>query len=216
MKLNKLFTSAALLLHFNCLFADVPYMQCFNEASARYGLPAEIMIAVAKVESKYRNIISKPNKNKTYDIGIMQVNSSWLPELKKYNITQDDLVNKPCQNIMVGTWILAQKIKAYGFNWKAIQRYNGSDPALGYAQKVFQVLQEQNPHLVQNNQINFNVSTSPKLATPTTKLPEIVVNNQQPATTNNSTQNSTQKAPKFLYKSIENVDSSAPINDLNR
>jgi len=50
------------------------------------------------------------NKNKTYDIGPMQINSSWLPTLARYGITQHDLQYDACKNIEVGTWILSKMI----------------------------------------------------------------------------------------------------------
>jgi hypothetical protein len=50
------------------------------------------------------------NTNGTYDIGPMQINSTWLPKLEKYNITQQDIQFNACANITVGAWILSKKI----------------------------------------------------------------------------------------------------------
>ena len=38
----------------------------------------------------------------------MQINSSWLPTLARYVITQHDLQYDACKNIEVGIWILSR------------------------------------------------------------------------------------------------------------
>ena len=53
--------------------------------------------------------ISK-NKNGTYDIGPMQINSTWLPLLTERGISPADIQNNPCMNVKVGAWILSKKI----------------------------------------------------------------------------------------------------------
>ncbi|EEC7304953.1 lytic transglycosylase domain-containing protein [Escherichia coli] len=76
-------------------------------------------------ESKNKNgIKSKINKNGTYDIGIMQINSSHLDLLSKFNISEDDLLNDACINISVAGYILASNIKSRGNTWDAVGAYN--------------------------------------------------------------------------------------------
>ena len=131
-----------------------PFDECFNQASNTYKVPKELLIAIASVESKFNPLAINYNKNGSYDIGIMQINSYWFSQLNAIGISEASL-KQPCQNIMVGTWILAKSIKSTGFNWNAIQHYNGSDPQLSYAKKVYFELKRLNPELV-NSQIIFN------------------------------------------------------------
>lgn len=80
----------------------------FVEAGKAFKLDPRILWAIAYKESRHTpHIISKPNKNGTYDIGIMQINSSHLVWLKReFGISQKDLRDNPRINIYIGALIL--------------------------------------------------------------------------------------------------------------
>ena len=111
--------------------------QCFNVASTHYQIPVKLLKAIAKTESKFNSLAVNKNSNQSYDIGVMQINSSWLRKLNQVGISQADLFDG-CKNIQVGAWILASNIKQYGFNRKAIGAYNSPTSANQekYASKV--------------------------------------------------------------------------------
>lgn len=113
------------------------FEHCFNLASDKYKIPTKLLKAVAMTESKLNPTAININKNRSYDIGLMQINSSWLPKLNRVGISQADLLDG-CKNIQVGAWILASNIKQYGFNAKAIGAYNSPTPINQekYARKV--------------------------------------------------------------------------------
>lgn len=71
----------------------------------------------------------------------MQINSSWLPTLKRYGITEQSLFD-PCTNTLVGAWVLAKNFRELGYNWNAIGAYNAKsqDKRAIYAQKVASAL----------------------------------------------------------------------------
>ncbi|WP_250205090.1 lytic transglycosylase domain-containing protein, partial [Escherichia coli] len=70
---------------------------CFEITGKAYNIDPLILKAIAWNESKCKSgIKSKTNKNRTYDIGIMQINSSHLDLLSKFNISEDDLLNDLC------------------------------------------------------------------------------------------------------------------------
>lgn len=119
------------------------YEDCFNEASLHYSVPSHLLKAIAKVESKMNPLVIGINRNGTYDIGIMQVNSSWFPRLAKVGIQRGELLDG-CENIQVGAWILAQNIKKYGLTAEAIGRYNSSNSYYRnvYAYKVLDKYEE--------------------------------------------------------------------------
>lgn len=114
---------------------------CFEQASARYQIPVELLKAISTVESNGNANARNTNKNGSVDYGHMQINDWWLPKLEPYGITKEKLI-EPCVNTNVGAWILAQSIATHGFTWKAIGAYNASTgyKRLVYARKVERVL----------------------------------------------------------------------------
>ncbi len=103
--------------------------KCFNVASKQYKIPTQLLKAIAKTETKLDPLAIHINSNHSYDVGIMQINSTWLPKLKRVGISEAELLDG-CKNIQIGAWILAQNIKQYGFTRKAIGAYNATTPEL--------------------------------------------------------------------------------------
>ncbi len=115
------------------LFANLGYTiglnKCFSVASQQYKIPTQLLKAIAKTETKLDPLAIHVNSNHSYDVGIMQINSTWLPKLKRVGISEAELLDG-CKNIQIGAWILAQNIKQYGFTRKAIGAYNTTTPEL--------------------------------------------------------------------------------------
>lgn len=114
---------------------------CFEQAAERYKVPVQLLKAISTVESGGRAAAYNSNTNGSYDIGHMQINSSWLPVLAKYNIDAKTLW-EPCINTNIGAWVLAQNIARYGLTWEAVGAYNAKskNKRLIYARKVADVL----------------------------------------------------------------------------
>lgn len=105
------------------LAAASAHATCWNEAARRYGIPADLLRAVAQVESNFDATAENRNRNGSGDTGLMQINSTWQPTLAHYGIHEADLY-QPCTNLLVGAWILAGNIARLGWNWDAIGAYN--------------------------------------------------------------------------------------------
>lgn len=114
---------------------------CFAEAAARYRVPTQLLMAISEVESGGNPMAINRNTDGSYDIGHMQINSRWLPKLKRYGITERNLFDA-CTNTHVGAWILAQNIAQLGYSWDAIGAYNArsKEKRIVYARKVAKVL----------------------------------------------------------------------------
>ena len=133
----------------NAFAKNIPnaFNECFSQASSRYQIDHRLLIAIAEVESSMNPMAVGLNKKNgkvlSEDIGLMQINSSWLPKLASMGITRKDLLEKPCQNILVGAWILASNISANGVNWESVGAYNAgfkeanASFRMKYAKKVY-------------------------------------------------------------------------------
>lgn len=120
----------------------------YIQAGKHFEINPQILWAIAYKETRLNpKLISKTNKNGTYDIGIMQINSIHLPRLKKeYNISEKDLL-KPKLNIFVGAEILRKCFDKHGTNQKGITCYNGRIKDNPYGSEVLEILaKEQNRH----------------------------------------------------------------------
>ena len=60
---------------------------CWEATSESYGIPVNVLKAVAKTESGFNAKARNVNSDGSNDVGIMQINSSWLPKLEKYGVT---------------------------------------------------------------------------------------------------------------------------------
>lgn len=117
---------------------------CWEAAGTYHGVDPWLLYAIAYVESRHNPQAVGINTNGTRDLGIMQINSSWLPELRRWGVP-DTAWKNACASNYIGAWILASNFRRYGQSWQAIAAYNvGSvdtprrfELGLAYARKVY-------------------------------------------------------------------------------
>jgi soluble lytic murein transglycosylase-like protein len=119
------------------LCAALPAQACWEDAANRYQVSSALLYAIARTESGLNPQAIGRNTNGSRDIGLMQINSAWLPTLASHGIGERDLY-EPCTNIHVGAWILAGNVSRLGYTWEAVGAYNAASPALrrNYVEKV--------------------------------------------------------------------------------
>lgn len=150
MNLTRKNIRAATLAGVLLALSSSPHAMCWDEASAGYGIPSDILKAIARTESGFNTLARNINTDGSTDIGLMQINSSWLPVLKTYGISRHDLATDSCLNLKVGAWIVSNNVQKLGWNWDAIGAYNAGCKNLGknecqsrrsaYALKVHEAL----------------------------------------------------------------------------
>ena len=119
---------------------------CFETAGLYYGIDPTLLKAIAIKESDMKSDAFNENRgiNGSYDVGVMQINSAHHKKLEDdYSLSLDN-IKQPCQNIVLGAWILAHCINVFGNNWEAVGCYNAGtakskrqkEKRSSYAEKV--------------------------------------------------------------------------------
>lgn len=115
---------------------SLPYGDCFQSAAQHYGLAPELLQAIAQAESQLDPLaLNTTNRDGSWDIGLMQINSRWLPLLESTGVSASQLYD-PCTSIWVGAWVLAGHVARYGYGWDAVGAYNAGTAATTAAQRA--------------------------------------------------------------------------------
>lgn len=120
-----------------------PTFECLYQEADRQKIPPELLLAVMRTEGGRMGEFSK-NNNGTYDIGPMQINTTWLDRLARQagstpQVVASKLAYHGCWNMAVGAWILRSAIdEAPGDVWRGVGYYNSHTPkyAQAYTRKV--------------------------------------------------------------------------------
>ncbi len=118
---------------------DSAFAFCYEEAGLEYNINPVLLQVISKTESNLNQMAINTNPNGTQDIGLMQINSSWV---KSLNLDADLLLSDPCYNLKTGAEILSKCIDQYGYAWEAIGCYNAAseDKRVKYSWKIFEQL----------------------------------------------------------------------------
>lgn len=109
-----------------------PTLECFVKEAERHSIDPFVLLAVMKTEGGRPGEVAL-NKNGTFDLGPMSVNTVWLPSLAKhYRTTEPELrirlASDGCANVAAGALILKRKIQSSGSLWEGVANYHSSNP----------------------------------------------------------------------------------------
>lgn len=119
----------ALLVSISCL-AEEPGLAldaCIESASVYHSVNTKTLKAIIFQESSGRAWTTNRNTNNSVDYGAAGINSVHLPELEKFGITRQSLMDG-CTNVYIGAWKYSKKVAKYGNTWKAVGAYHSEIP----------------------------------------------------------------------------------------
>jgi len=120
---------------------------CLMLAAQTYTVPPAVLVGIYKAEGgKVGQEVR--NSNGSYDLGPMQINTIWLPELaKKWGVNTTTarkwVRDDACTNVGVSAWILRSHLDETQSLSQAIAHYHSRTPVHGtrYKKKVIEILQ---------------------------------------------------------------------------
>ena len=124
--LERIWKESWSLMEQSPLRGNLPFRDCFEQASRRYDLPLALLFAVARGESNFdpRAVSTKGC------LGVMQI--KWPDTAKDLGITRKSDLFDPCINIDAGARYLADLVRAYRGNLhRALAAYNYGPGAIG-------------------------------------------------------------------------------------
>jgi hypothetical protein len=134
---------------------------CLMLAAQSYSIPPAVLVGIYNVEGgKVGQQVL--NTNGTYDLGPMQINTLWMPELAEYWGVSEATAKRwvrddACTNMGVSAWILRQHLNETGSLGKAIAHYHSRTPdrGAGYRRKVVDAM-------AKHGLLRPNVPTTPR------------------------------------------------------
>jgi soluble lytic murein transglycosylase-like protein len=121
---------------------------CLILASQNYAIPPAVLVGIYKAEGgKVGQEVA--NKNGSFDLGPMQINTIWMPELADEWGVSEQVARKlvrddPCTNVNVAAWILKNHLTETQNLTQAVAHYHSRTPEYGtkYKKRVMSIMKE--------------------------------------------------------------------------
>ena len=111
----------------------VPYLACMALVAQIYALPPRVLPSIQAVEGGGPGVAQR-NQDGSEDLGVMQINTLWLPTLSRYSklpisIVREQLLQRSCYNIAAAGLILRTYLDEAGGNlMQAVGNYHSHTP----------------------------------------------------------------------------------------
>ena len=128
--------------------ANAVLAACLMLASQTYSVPPAVLVGIYKAEGgKVGQEVM--NTNGSADLGPMQINTIWLPDLARRwgvneNVARKWVRDDACTNVGVAAWILKSHLDETKSLSKAIAHYHSRTPRYGsrYQKRVIGILND--------------------------------------------------------------------------
>lgn len=101
---------------------------CSIAAAQQYGLPANVLLAVAEQENGKPGAAVR-NTNGTLDLGSLQFNTRYLATLAKYGIRPEDVQARGCYPYQLAAWRIRRHVQYdKGDFWTRVANYHSRTP----------------------------------------------------------------------------------------
>ncbi len=113
----------------------VPYLACMTLVASLYQIPVRVLPSIQAVEGGFVGSVST-NVNGSQDLGVMQINTLWIPALSTFTgldplEVREQLINRPCFNIAAAGAIMRLYLdEARGDVLRAVGNYHSHTPQL--------------------------------------------------------------------------------------
>lgn len=97
---------------------------CLEQAATWAEVSPTLLRAIAWVESRGDHRALNWNRNGSYDVGLMQINSGWYQRGFKPWWTR---LGNPCVNVAAAAWVLKQCALVHGYTWDAVGCYHAGE-----------------------------------------------------------------------------------------
>ncbi len=109
---------------------------CMFLAAQTYSVPPAVLLGIYQVEAGAVGQAVGPNRNGSYDLGPMQINTIWIPELaEQWGVSEETakrwIKDDPCTNVGVSAWILRSHLDETHDLSTAIAYYHSRTPHIG-------------------------------------------------------------------------------------
>lgn len=111
----------------------IPYLACMALVAQLYHLPARVLPAIHAVEGGTVGMVNH-NTDGSDDLGLMQINTIWLPELSRVTgltelVLRERLAQRACFNIAAAGAIMRVYLdETHGDLMRAVGNYHSHTP----------------------------------------------------------------------------------------
>lgn len=132
MNIKKILTASSLIFLAACASQSAS-ATCWAKAGGDYNIDPVLLMAIGWQESNGRtNAVGSLLKDGNRALGLMQINTIHLPELKKFGIKREHLF-EPCVSVMVGAYVLRDCLDTFNQDtWRAVGCYYGGKYSKAY------------------------------------------------------------------------------------